>query len=96
MAKGQSASKGSAGLPYGKGHPALERILGVLLESSEDGVLVFDRQMRVLFMNSVCERLTGQSRDLVIRGPHTCSELMGCHDQYGQSSTPAEGGHLTA
>lgn len=85
MAEGRLASKGAAAARRRKGRPARGRIFEVLLESSEDGVLVFDRQMRVLFMNHACERLTGQSRDLIVRSTHTCSELMGCHDEYGQS-----------
>jgi len=74
-----------------KGRPGLCRIFEVLMESSDDGLLLFDRRMRVLYMNRACERLTGRPREEVIGERAKCSDLMCCHDEFGCSlaSDPA-------
>jgi len=70
--------------------PTLERMFRVLLESSEDGILVFDREMHVLFVNCACERLIGQTREAILGGTRTCGELTGCHNEFGQSKSSGE------
>lgn len=65
--------------------PALARIFHVLLDSSDEGVLVFDRNRRVLFMNRACEQLTGKSRNEVWASGVTCGNILECQDEYGRS-----------
>ena len=64
---------------------AISRVFDVLMDNSEDGVLLFDRDTRVLFMNRACEHLTGKSRREVCANDDTCGNVLGCHDQYGRS-----------
>lgn len=69
----------------------VQRIFDVLLESSDDGVLIFDRELRVVFMNAAAEHLTGQVRDDIFRSPSCCGQILGCMDEYGRELDHASG-----
>jgi signal transduction histidine kinase len=55
------------------------RTLESILESTEDGIFVLNRDEQVVIFNTACERLTGLARDEVLGGKLRCDEVFRCH-----------------
>jgi len=59
--------------------------LDALLDSTQDGVLVVDRDRRVVLFNDACERLTGFRREEVLGTQCRCREPADCDVEDGRS-----------
>ncbi|MCK6455051.1 MAG: sigma 54-interacting transcriptional regulator [Phycisphaerae bacterium] len=60
-----------------------------ILESTVEGVFVLDRELRFVYFNAGCERITGYSRADVLGSICGCGEIVECHDRHERSLTGA-------
>ncbi|MCH7813827.1 MAG: sigma 54-interacting transcriptional regulator [Planctomycetes bacterium] len=77
--------------------------LEAILNSTQDGIFIVDRDRRVVLFNDACEKLTGYSRDEVLGTQCQCHDVTECQDEYGRSpmgrlcpSLRVFGGHVPA
>ena len=56
-----------------------------ILNSTQDGVFLVDRDRRIVLFNDGCERLTGYNRAEVLGTQCHCHDVTDCEDEYGRS-----------
>ena len=56
-----------------------------LLENAQDGLLVIDRNRRVVYFNEACERITGYRSADVMAAEYRCLDTLECSDPQGRS-----------
>lgn len=59
--------------------------LGAILDTTQDGVFVVDRERRVVLFNDACERLTGFRREAVVGTHCQCEQPADCADEDSRS-----------
>lgn len=59
--------------------------LELVLDSSTDGVFIVNRDNRIVYFNSACERLTGWRRGRAVMETYECANVLRCHTADGES-----------